>query len=509
MKTTRSGFSRRPLYKVKKASALRYAKQKLSFVIASMSIFAFVVGNMVGQNGWYAFWKSVLGKDIDATIVFTGTVPPIARVPDYRKWSQYGGTSGQHTFRQVPESVLVPLPEYDPVALARKTGEGLAEQIYAVAHLGDYDIGNDHGGSHIGIDIPTPVGTPALAIANGVVELSRFQSYGFGNHVMIRIPNVPDPKKPGEFTTLYVTYAHLDSIIVEQGQLVNKGQQIGTTGKSGEASGPHLHIQTDLASAPYHPYWPFTTAELAAAKLTFNQAINSGFNQDRGDLYTINPMLFVQQYTNYAAPTMIAANPDAAAVRPAQVTMSLPERVDYRRAQRMARVESVVRVAIATPAPVVTAPVSSAPATTPVSSSSSSASAEVPVAQSSVPLVANADTSVVPVAAPVVPTKNDVDRFSIEHNGGFDRTWQKIFIRALNADGDTVENPSFTARLFLVPTFGDAKIAPTNELSPAQFVKGVATLNILARDGAKTLIFETKSNDPKFEAVSAPMVYTK
>ncbi len=504
MRDNRQGFRRKPLYKVKKGTMLGYTKQKLSFVVAVLSVFAFALGNLVGTNGWYGVMKAVFGKDADATIVFNGTVPPLRYVVDYEKWATYGGNTYEHTFRQVPQSALVSLPAYDPVALAHKTGEGLAERVYAVAHLGDYTVGNDHAGSHVGIDIPTPPGNQAVAIANAKVELVRVQNYGFGNHVMIRIPNAPDPKHPGQTTSIYVTYAHLETVTVVEGQIVNKGDPIGTTGSSGDASGPHLHIQAELAAAPFHPYWLFNNADLAKAKMTFNQAVNAGLNRANGDLYTVNPMLFVQQYSSYVGTAVVAqADTHTAAVTK---YMTLQERVAARRNQRESNKPAAAVVAVANPVassapaahPVQPAP---APVVTPVASSAASSSAP------SAPLVATAQPDA--VAVPVYTAPNStIDHLSIEHDGSFNRTWQKIVIKALDRQNNRVTSPSFSGRLYIVPTFGEAIIRPSNELTPLDFVNGVATINVLARDGAKTLIFETKSNDSALNgAVSAPMVY--
>lgn len=43
--------------------------------------------------------------------------------------------------------------------------------------------------------------------------------------------------------TLVTRYAHLSSILVKQGDKVNYGKQIGTTGSTGNVTGPHLHLE--------------------------------------------------------------------------------------------------------------------------------------------------------------------------------------------------------------------------------------------------------------------------
>jgi murein DD-endopeptidase MepM/ murein hydrolase activator NlpD len=38
-------------------------------------------------------------------------------------------------------------------------------------------------------------------------------------------------------------YAHLDKRLVKEGERVTAGQQLGTAGASGKATGPHLHME--------------------------------------------------------------------------------------------------------------------------------------------------------------------------------------------------------------------------------------------------------------------------
>jgi murein DD-endopeptidase MepM/ murein hydrolase activator NlpD len=41
----------------------------------------------------------------------------------------------------------------------------------------------------------------------------------------------------------YTRYAHLDRILVTLNQRVARGQQLGTTGNTGNTTGPHLHLE--------------------------------------------------------------------------------------------------------------------------------------------------------------------------------------------------------------------------------------------------------------------------
>ncbi|WP_026672335.1 peptidoglycan DD-metalloendopeptidase family protein [Alkalihalobacterium bogoriense] len=87
---------------------------------------------------------------------------------------------------------------------------------------------------HAGMDIANSTGTPIVAAEAGTVIVAEYRR-SFGNTVMIS--HVVNGKS---VTTLY---AHLNSIHVSSGDSVSRGQQIGTMGATGTATGPHLHFE--------------------------------------------------------------------------------------------------------------------------------------------------------------------------------------------------------------------------------------------------------------------------
>jgi hypothetical protein len=104
------------------------------------------------------------------------------------------------------------------------------------------------------------------------------------------------------------------------------------------------------------------------------------------------------------------------------------------------------------------------------------------------------------VSSVIVGTNVDVDRLQLSHDLRSGRSWQKLTIKALDANGNIVRSPAFDGRLYVIATFGEAEIRPS-ELSSLDFVGGVATVNVLPR-GQKTLILETRG---AFTAVADPM----
>ncbi len=487
MNASRFGFQAHPLYHFKKHSILQSARQRLSFMIASMSLFAFIIGNMVGQHGWYSFWKTVLGKEDEVMMAFVGTVSPVPQIPNYAEWAKYGGNKQSHTFAQVPQNVLHPLPVYDQTQLIDGSASSFALQVYSTLWKGGY---NSQNGSHAGVDIDAPRGTPVQSIANGVVERVGTGNVGFGNFVMIRHPNAPDAMSVGGKTTLHSTYAHLDTVLVREGEVLYKGQQIGTVGNTGlvfGATGYHLYFEIDRDSAPYHPYWPFTSTEASNAGLSYVQAVNSTQFQDRLTEYTLNPMAFVQQYQNFV-PEQPIARENSVVRQQVATNIDTPSLSGGGQMRQAAANRLRVRIAAL-----------QRTATVAVDLSHENTAVTPAVSQ----IVKTASVEVQPSLPLVSPSLNtDVDHLTIEHSGTLSRTWQKVMISAMDSQGNLVRSPSFNGHLYVISDFGDAEIRP-NELSQLDFVNGVATLHILTRSQTKPVFLVTKG---AFETRSAPLV---
>lgn len=83
---------------------------------------------------------------------------------------------------------------------------------------------------HNGVDVAAPTGTEIVSPADGVVVLVHQDMFYTGKTLMI-----------DHGLGLTSVYAHMDSIFVIEGQLVEQGQRIGAIGQTGRATGPHLH----------------------------------------------------------------------------------------------------------------------------------------------------------------------------------------------------------------------------------------------------------------------------
>jgi cell wall-associated NlpC family hydrolase len=93
------------------------------------------------------------------------------------------------------------------------------------------------GGTHLGVDLAAPDGTPIFAVADGTVVAAGPAS-GFGNWIVI--DSVDANGRP--FSAVY-GHEWDSGVLVRVGQQVRAGQQIGAVGSAGESSGPHLHFE--------------------------------------------------------------------------------------------------------------------------------------------------------------------------------------------------------------------------------------------------------------------------
>ncbi len=101
--------------------------------------------------------------------------------------------------------------------------------------------------AHRGVDFAAPLGTKVRATGDGSIEFIGTQR-GYGNVITV---------KHGKFST---TYAHLNEFAdgLKEGSKVRQGDVIGFVGRTGFATGPHLHYEFKVDGEQANPL----TAEL-------------------------------------------------------------------------------------------------------------------------------------------------------------------------------------------------------------------------------------------------------
>ncbi len=94
---------------------------------------------------------------------------------------------------------------------------------------------------HAGIDIGGPTGTNIVAAESGRVSYTGYMR-GFGNVIIL--------SHDGGYSTVY---GHNSVNLVKKGQYVKKGSIIGKVGRTGNATGSHLHFEIRLGGKPVNP----------------------------------------------------------------------------------------------------------------------------------------------------------------------------------------------------------------------------------------------------------------
>ena len=94
---------------------------------------------------------------------------------------------------------------------------------------------------HSGIDIAAPAGTSVRAAAAGEVLFDGWLR-GYGQVVIL--------DHGRSYSTVY---AHLSSTSVREGQIVGAGTAIGRVGRTGTATGYHLHFEVRVGGAVKNP----------------------------------------------------------------------------------------------------------------------------------------------------------------------------------------------------------------------------------------------------------------
>ena len=95
---------------------------------------------------------------------------------------------------------------------------------------------------HFGVDVAAPLGTPLKAPAGGIVSLADADLFFTGGTIIIDHGH-----------GLASLFAHMQKVAVKEGDSLAKGGYVGNLGRTGRATGPHLHWGMFLFSTPIDP----------------------------------------------------------------------------------------------------------------------------------------------------------------------------------------------------------------------------------------------------------------
>lgn len=157
---------------------------------------------------------------------------------------------------EVSDRIAVQLESLGEVALVAKEAGDIVSHIPAVPPIlpkkGTYHLSSPFGtredpvyggiARHMGQDFASKVGNPVYATGDGVVEKVEFSFKGYGNEVVVN-----------HGFGYKTRYAHLHTVDVGVGQTLKRGDKIGEIGKSGKATGPHLHYEVVFKGNQINP----------------------------------------------------------------------------------------------------------------------------------------------------------------------------------------------------------------------------------------------------------------
>ena len=99
---------------------------------------------------------------------------------------------------------------------------------------------------HTGADLSCPEGTRISALLGGTVLVSEYHE-SYGNYLLL--------DHGYGFETLY---AHCSALLAGEGETVRPGEPIALSGQTGDATGPHLHLEIRMNGVRLNPAWlPF------------------------------------------------------------------------------------------------------------------------------------------------------------------------------------------------------------------------------------------------------------
>lgn len=109
---------------------------------------------------------------------------------------------------------------------------------------------------HHGVDMPNPVGELVLAGTNGTVVFAGItdQDYRIGDtEIYVSYGNfvIIESDQTWQGQPVWILYAHMSAILVEQGTHVKIGDRIGLVGETGLVTGAHVHFEVRIGKNNY------------------------------------------------------------------------------------------------------------------------------------------------------------------------------------------------------------------------------------------------------------------
>jgi murein DD-endopeptidase MepM/ murein hydrolase activator NlpD len=209
-------------------------------------------------------WET--GNGLNGVAKFYGVDPQV--IVDWPENNLDPAKLGDWSLPNIPAGTMIFIPggysevidwlpqvSRDTPAVATSYGEGYCGEVTGVSGTGSfvwpttytYLSGYDYSSIHHGIDIAGAIDNPVYASDAGVVVYAGWNNSGYGNLIILDHDN-----------GWQTVYGHLDQVLVNCGQSVGKGDEIGLLGTTGNSSGPHLHFEIRKDGGYVNP-WNYVT----------------------------------------------------------------------------------------------------------------------------------------------------------------------------------------------------------------------------------------------------------
>jgi len=209
--------------------------QSLIIPPSSASLAQNVANNMKPKGGTVDQVKTAATPPTEQPKVVASNAPQTSAAPTAATAPQSDGQTKPYTPPQASEKVIDDA-EKDVAAAPSATGVTGMRWPVRGRVVANYGKGSD------GIDISVPEGTPIKAAENGVVIYSGDGLKEFGNTVLVRHDN-----------GLVTVYGNASKLSVQRGQKVKRGEELGKSGMTGNATQPKLHFEVRKNSTPVDP----------------------------------------------------------------------------------------------------------------------------------------------------------------------------------------------------------------------------------------------------------------
>lgn len=184
-----------------------------------------------------------------------------------------------------------------------------------------------------------------------------WEDWAYWKFVFIEHTWVPDPDDMNRTTTLYSCYEHLSQVNVKTWEIVKEWTIIWNTWNTWNSFWEHLHFQIDRMTAPFHAYWPYTWAEVKAAWTNFMWAANIWLGIEKGRMYTINPLVYLDKLEDFRKSKNIHINSNINKVNIEPINkpniesinkVNIVEKVDSINVEKVEKLETIQKINLVT-----------------------------------------------------------------------------------------------------------------------------------------------------------------